>query len=137
MTQQIINVGTNPDDGTGDLVRTAFQKSNANFTELYGRGGVRVQRLVTTTPIVVQTTDQIINCNVPVAALCQLPPSGSRAGMPLTFKDLGQASLHPITITTTGGETIDGHSSIILNNNRQAVTFVPFNDGVSTGWAIE
>ena len=35
MTQQIINVGAAPNDGTGDPLQTAFTKSNANFTELY------------------------------------------------------------------------------------------------------
>ena len=35
MTQQIINVGTTANDATGDPIRTAFTKVNANFTELY------------------------------------------------------------------------------------------------------
>lgn len=35
MAQQTINVGSAPDDGTGDPLRTSFTKCNANFTELY------------------------------------------------------------------------------------------------------
>jgi hypothetical protein len=35
MTQQTINVGTAPNDNTGDPARTAFTKTNNNFTELY------------------------------------------------------------------------------------------------------
>ena len=35
MTQQTINVGTAANDRTGDTLRAAFQKVNANFTELY------------------------------------------------------------------------------------------------------
>ena len=35
MTQQIINIGSIPNDGTGDPARTAFTKVNSNFTELY------------------------------------------------------------------------------------------------------
>lgn len=35
MTQQIIDVGTIANDGTGDEFRTAFIKCNDNFTELY------------------------------------------------------------------------------------------------------
>jgi hypothetical protein len=35
VTQQIINIGTAPNDGTGDPARNAFDKSNQNFTELY------------------------------------------------------------------------------------------------------
>jgi hypothetical protein len=35
MAKQIINIGTSPNDGTGDPLRTAFQKTNENFDELY------------------------------------------------------------------------------------------------------
>jgi len=35
MAQQIINVGDSPNDQAGDPVRTAFIKTNDNFTELY------------------------------------------------------------------------------------------------------
>lgn len=37
MAQQTINIGTAANDGTGDPIRTAWTKSNANFTELYAR----------------------------------------------------------------------------------------------------
>ena len=36
MAKQTINIGTAANDGTGDPLRTAFTKINANFTELYG-----------------------------------------------------------------------------------------------------
>lgn len=42
MAQQTINVGTSADDGTGDVARTAGQKINANFTELYSRPVTRI-----------------------------------------------------------------------------------------------
>lgn len=35
MAQQTINVGSAANDGTGDTLRTAGTKINANFTELY------------------------------------------------------------------------------------------------------
>ena len=37
MSREIINVGTNPNDGTGDPIRTAYIKTNNNFGELYAR----------------------------------------------------------------------------------------------------
>ena len=41
MAQQTINIGSAPNDGTGDPLRTAFDKANDNFNELYaGAGGV-------------------------------------------------------------------------------------------------
>lgn len=35
MAQQIINIGTLPNDGTGDTIRVAYTKINTNFTEVY------------------------------------------------------------------------------------------------------
>ncbi len=40
MAQQIINVGAQPDNGDGDPLRTAFIKTNENFTEIYQAGPV-------------------------------------------------------------------------------------------------
>ena len=37
MTQQLINVGGTPNDGTGDPLRSAFTKANENFSELYSK----------------------------------------------------------------------------------------------------
>jgi hypothetical protein len=33
--QQLINIGSQPNDGTGDSIYTAFQKVNQNFTDVY------------------------------------------------------------------------------------------------------
>lgn len=34
-TQEVINIGTNPNDGSGDPLRVAFEKINNNFANLY------------------------------------------------------------------------------------------------------
>lgn len=47
MTQLVINVGASPNDGQGDPIRTAYQKCNTNFSELYSR----VQTSPPSTPI--------------------------------------------------------------------------------------
>ena len=42
MAKQIVNIGIEGNDGTGDSIRDAFRKANENFTELYavfGQGG--------------------------------------------------------------------------------------------------
>lgn len=100
-------------------------------------GRSRLQRSVTATPIVVAANDEILNCNINTVSACPLPAASSRNGLPLTFKDLGQAAANNITITPNGAETIDGASTFVMKNNRQAVTLVPFNDGANSGWAIE
>lgn len=38
MSQEIINIGTLPNDGEGDPLRVAFQKINNNFTQLFSTG---------------------------------------------------------------------------------------------------
>lgn len=48
MAKQTINVGSSANDGTGDPNRTAFQKINANFTELYD--GQAPANLISTDP---------------------------------------------------------------------------------------
>jgi len=100
-------------------------------------GAARAQRTTTLTPITVAGSDSIISCNVSSGpAACTLPSAASRLGVPVTFKDLGQATAHPITLTAAGGDTIDGQATYVLNNNRAYVTLVPFNDGTNTGWMV-
>jgi fibronectin-binding autotransporter adhesin len=46
MAKQTINIGTNQDDGTGDLLRAAFTKVNENFNEIYTElGGVSLSNI--------------------------------------------------------------------------------------------
>lgn len=40
MAIQLVNIGAEPDDGTGDPLRTAYAKINANFQQLAGGGSV-------------------------------------------------------------------------------------------------
>jgi hypothetical protein len=64
--------------------------------------------------------------------------ASTRGGLAVIFKDVGgQFAAHSLTITPSGGDTIDGLSSIVLNVNYQYLRLRPRNDGVSTGWSIE
>ena len=40
MSQQIIDIGANANDGTGEPLRNAFEAVNSNFTEIYTAGPV-------------------------------------------------------------------------------------------------
>ncbi len=115
---------------------TFFKVSIANL--LVAMQSARSQRLVTASPIVIAGTDQILNCNINAAAACALPAAILRNGVPLTFKDLGHATAHNITITPNGAETIDGvNAPVVIRNNFGWITLVPFNDGVNSGWSIQ
>jgi hypothetical protein len=124
--------------GWDDIAKTYFKISitnlNAAITPI---GTARTQRFTTNTPIVVAGTDQIISMRITSAAACVLPAAATRLGVPLTFKDLGQATAHNITFTGNGGETIDGQASYVISDNYGWVTFVPFNDGTNSGWMVQ
>lgn len=49
MAQQVLNIGTAANDGTGDDLRAGAGKINANFAELYARGYI-LPFFFTTTP---------------------------------------------------------------------------------------
>jgi len=51
MAKQTINIGSSVNDGTGDAVRSAFDKTNDNFTELYAGAGGVADNAVTTVKI--------------------------------------------------------------------------------------
>ena len=47
MTEQVINVGSTGNDGTGDKLRPAFIKVQSNFDELYNDNGNSVNAILT------------------------------------------------------------------------------------------
>ncbi len=51
MAKQTIDIGTTANDGTGDPIRTAFDKVNDNFTELYTDDAGDVGSITATAPI--------------------------------------------------------------------------------------
>jgi hypothetical protein len=59
MAKQVINIGTVANDGTGDPLRTAFDKVNDNFTELYNDDAGDVDSVNGQTGTVVLDTDDI------------------------------------------------------------------------------
>lgn len=46
MSQQIINIGSLPNDGTGDPLRIAYQKINTNFDQLFSAAGQYVSKII-------------------------------------------------------------------------------------------
>ena len=64
MAKQTINIGTTANDGTGDPLRTAFDKVNSNFTELYNDDAGDVNSVNAGTGISVdQTTGDVTVTN--------------------------------------------------------------------------
>jgi len=63
MAQQLISIGTSPNDNSGDPLRTAFTKTNSNFTELYAKAGASNLALINN-----QLTSQNYNGNIDIVA---------------------------------------------------------------------
>lgn len=61
MAKQIINIGTIANDGTGDALRTAFDKVNDNFDELYQVTGFQSRVDNTNTQTLTGLTDNLIS----------------------------------------------------------------------------
>jgi hypothetical protein len=97
MTQQTIDIGTTANDGTGDPLRTAFDKINDNFTELYGGsgGGAPSIQSVTSAATVTPTfSDDQVNITAQAAGLTLANPTGTAVdgwGMAIRIKDNGTA----------------------------------------------
>lgn len=121
MSQYIINVGAAPDDGTGDPLRTAFTKINANFTELYGQC-VTVNSSTYTS----SNTDSYIGVNYagPVTLTLHVGYPSAR----LIVKDeSGACSSNAITLVGN----IDNASNAVLAINNGALSLIYNN-----GWRI-
>jgi hypothetical protein len=57
MSQQIINIGENANDGTGEPLRDAFEAVNSNFTEIYTAGPVGSNIQIANNTITTTTTN--------------------------------------------------------------------------------
>lgn len=94
-------------------------------------GGINYSRTAVTSTITASTSARIMGVSASSALQIRLPAaSGYSAGQFFTIKDeAGNADTNNITILTTGGETIDGSTSIILESPHGAVNI--YCDGSS------
>jgi len=85
MSQQIINIGTSPNDGTGDQLRTSFDKCNQNFNELYTSGAGTI-------------TEGVWNFNQVSTDTTTAPTSGRFRTNSGNFATATQIAIHRTTI---------------------------------------
>ena len=118
MSRQTINVGTNQDDGTGDSLRAAFVKVNANFVEVYNElGGDTPSGLRLTGTTI--TTDET-NANI------VLDPNGGGkvevSGDSLFRGDtVATGSIRGATLQVDGNSNIDGN--LVVDGSFSAGSF--------------
>lgn len=104
MAQQLINIGSSPNDGTGDNVRVGGAKINENFTDLYTNKGGFKYTSIRISAYNIQESELIHGHNIygvnhanPVAITL---PKSIDSNKIITIKDeSGIALLNNITIT--------------------------------------
>jgi hypothetical protein len=120
MSKQIINVGTNQDDGTGDNLRAAFIKVNDNFTEVYNElGGVALSNIKMSGSTI--TTDTSNSGII-------IDPSGTGT-ITLTGATTVTGGLNSDTVATTGNVSVGGDLGV--TGTLTAGTFAPSSITIS------
>lgn len=102
MAQQIINVGTAANDGTGDTLRGSQQKANANFTELYAGAGIDS----------VQRDEFVWTTGLQQFTLTEIPTNIVFVSVNGQVLDASQYGLSANIVTIT--ETLDVNDNIII-----------------------
>lgn len=124
MAQQTINVGTSPNDGTGTPLRTAFQYTNSNFTELYTAVGPSGNNIVVPGNATI-TGDLTVDTST-----FKVNSGNNNVGIGFA----GNASSGRLQISQPLGSTIDG----ALRLTDDATTSFVFNNvssGLSAIWS--
>jgi hypothetical protein len=93
MTKQTIGIGSTANDGNGDPLRTAFDKANDNFTELYD-----------------------IVPNVEIVDTSSAPQSIEFNGIESEQKLYRRSGANTMTITSGAGKTFAGGGTEITAN---------------------
>lgn len=120
MAQELINIGTEPNDGTGDPIRESFDKINSNFTELYD-GGLANSEIQVSTDTISNTT-----ANGDVI----LSPDGTGR---LIVNDSSLTITTRRTILTPVGESTDVEGMIAWDDNYVYVCTANW-DGATLIW---
>jgi len=115
MAQQTINIGTTANDGTGDPLRTAFDKVNDNFTELYNDDAGDVGSIIAGTGVAVdQATGDV------TVSLADDGVSYAKMGSEFT------------TAATISASDVDFSSAAVFTKTLSANTTLTFSN-VQTG----
>ena len=99
MAQQIINVGTTPNDGLGDPLRTAFTKTNDNFNQLFATAGITGIANGTSNVNIPQANGNVTISSAGTANVITV--TGTGVNVAGTLNSSGLATLSNLSVTGT------------------------------------
>ena len=107
MAQEIINTGNTANDGTGDPLRTAFTKTNNNFSQLFAAGGVSGISNGTSNITILQDA-QILMSSTGVSNVIIVTATGAT----VTGTLIGNSAISAVGNVTAGGFFIGNGSQL-------------------------
>ena len=115
MTQQTIATGSSANDGTGDTLRNAGTKINANFTELYGYLGLHHSSETITEDGAASTSTPYTICNKASALAINLADASSVGQVKVfTNKGGGVATITPSNFAQGSTVALDQYDAATL-----------------------
>jgi hypothetical protein len=99
MTQEVIDIGTAPNDGLGDPLRTAFAKTNNNFSQLFAAGGVSGIANGSSSVNIPQANGNVVISSAGTANV--LTVTGTGVNVAGTLNSSGLAILSNLSVTGT------------------------------------
>ena len=108
MAKQTINIGTVANDGTGDALRDAFDKTNDNFDELYtfDYGGCGMSGNTTATTITVAGTYYKVSGTTTANSLMDFTASNNRLTYTGTSDKYFRVVVNPLSMISAGNNVI-------------------------------
>jgi len=153
MAQQIINIGSTPNDGTGDTIRNAFDKTNDNFDEIYdsltfGTNNITVANTLlignSTINSTMNSSSLVVSANVNVANIVKANSTvlsvGSNVTVNTTTMFFGNSTVNTFitsSIVRTGTANVVTNTGLILGSSTKAAngyTFLPNGLKLNWGW---
>lgn len=130
MAQQVINVGSVADDHTGDPERSAWIKTNANFTELYAAAATGAFRTVSGTTDTPTTADNGGFIAYTSASAITVTANDLGAGKSYSIQQQGAGR---ITVAAGGGVTLaSDHGSPTYQTSAQWSVLTVIGTGTGT-----
>jgi hypothetical protein len=149
MSQLVLNVGSNANDGTGDTLRDAMIKVNTNFTEVYGSAGFDLTTIqVTGNEIRATRTNDDIVFKPAGAGAVEFPAlringnniEGTRSNEDINLKPSGTGNvvfgaiqIKGTTLSSTDSSTININEGLIVDGSMTVSGSTTFQGAISAG----